>query len=54
VHIPYDKAIYAKRNIIERLFCRIKDWRRIATRYDRKITNYLAAITITAIVSCWL
>lgn len=52
--IPYNKATYAKRNVIERLFCRLKDWRRIATRYDRKIENYLAAVTIAAIVSCWL
>lgn len=53
-HLPYNKAVYAQRNVIERLFCRLKDWRRIATRYDRKINNYLAAITIAAIVSCWL
>jgi transposase len=54
VQFPYDKQIYNKRNVIERMFCRLKDWRRIATRYDRKVQNYLAAITIAAIVSWWL
>ena len=52
--LPYNKAVYAKRNVIERLFCKLKDWRRIATRDDRKVTNSRAAITIAAIVSCWL
>jgi len=33
----YDKAIYRQRNVIERMFCRFKDWRRIATRFDRNI-----------------
>jgi transposase len=36
------------------MFCRFKDWRRIATRFDRKITNFLATITIAAIVIWWL
>lgn len=35
----YDKAIYKQRNIIERMFCRLKDWRRIATRFDRNLKN---------------
>ena len=35
----YDKAIYKQRNIIERMFCRFKDWRRIATRFDRNLKH---------------
>src|ERR1700730_14727638 len=35
----YDKAIYKQRNIIERMFCRFKDWRRIATRFDRNLSD---------------
>src|SRR5690606_1701456 len=31
--IPYDQAAYKARNLVERLWCRLKDWRRIATRY---------------------
>lgn len=50
----YDKAVYRHRNIIERMFCRLKDWRRIATRFDRNITNFMAAVTIAATVIWWL
>jgi putative transposase len=51
---PFDRSAYRQRNVIERTFCRLKDFRRIATRYDRLATNFLAAVTIAAIVSCWL
>ena len=47
---PY---LYRRRNAIERMFCRLKDFRRIATRYDRLAKNFLAAVCIAAIVSCW-
>jgi transposase len=45
---PY---LYRDRNAIERMFCRLKDFRRIATRYDRLATNFLATICIAATVS---
>jgi putative transposase len=35
VSIPYNAALNKKRHKIENMFCRLKDWRRIATRYDR-------------------
>ncbi len=54
IQYDYDKAIYKQRNIVERLFCRIKDWRRIATRFDRNIKNFMAAIAIAATVIWWL
>jgi transposase len=38
------------RNLIERMFCRLKDWRRIATRYDKLATNFDAAVTLAAVV----
>ena len=38
---PLDRRVYRRRNVIERLFCRFKNWRRIATRYDRHASNYL-------------
>jgi transposase len=41
---------YRRRNLIERMFCRMKDWRRIATRYDRLGDNYLAAVALVATV----
>ncbi|MGH6853739.1 MAG: transposase, partial [Methylocella sp.] len=42
------------RNVIERMFCRRKDFRRIATRYDKLAQNYLAALCIAAAVAFWL
>jgi transposase len=50
---PLDRAAYRRRNHIERLFCRLKNWRHIATRYDRLATNYLAAVTLAALVTEW-
>ena len=51
---PFDPVAYKERNVIERTFCRLKDWRRIATRYDKLAQNYLAAVTLAAIVMYWL
>jgi transposase len=45
---------YRDRNAIERVFGRLKDFRRIATRYDRSATNFLAAASLAATVSYWL
>lgn len=50
---PLDRAAYRRRNVIERLFGRLKNWRRIATRYDRLAENYLAAIALVSIVIAW-
>ncbi|MDK1389457.1 IS5 family transposase [Sinorhizobium sp. 8-89] len=50
---PFDPRAYRSRNIIERMFCRLKDWRRVATRYDKLATNFQAAILIAAIVIWW-
>jgi len=36
------------------MFCRLKDYRRIATRYDKLATNFLAAIYLAAAVIWWL
>ncbi|MDX1782443.1 MAG: transposase, partial [Thalassovita sp.] len=41
-------------NRIERMFGRIKDWRRVATRYDRSPTVFLSAIALAATVIFWL
>ena len=47
-------VLYRDRNAIERMFCRLKDFRRVATRYDRLATTFLAAVCIAAAVSYWL
>jgi len=54
IQYDYDKAIYKQRNIIERMFCRLKDWRRIATRFDRNVQNFMGAIALAAAVIWWL
>lgn len=51
--IPYDANTYRQRNLIERAFCRLKDWRRIATRYDKLANNFASAVAIAAIVIWW-
>ena len=50
---PFDKRVYKARNIIERMFCRLKDWRRIATRYDKLAANFSSAVVIAAIIIWW-
>lgn len=50
----FSPALYRARNAIERMFCRLKDFRRVATRYDRLASNFLAAVCIAATVSFWL
>jgi transposase len=51
---PYNRTLYRQRNVIERTINRIKDWRRIATRYDRNVVVYLASLFIVATVTWWL
>ena len=50
----FSPFLYRNRNAIERMFCRLKDFRRVATRYDRSATNFLAAVSVAATVSYWL
>ena len=53
VAYPLDRHAYRRRNQIERLFGRLKNWRRIATRYDRLARNYLAALALVACTTEW-
>jgi transposase len=46
----FSPVLYRGRNAIERMFGRLKDFRRIATRYDRLAANYLAAVCLAATV----
>lgn len=50
----YDKSLYKQRHKIENIFGRIKDWRRVATRYDRCAHTFFSAICIAATVCYWL
>lgn len=49
----FDKSAYRKRNVVERLINRLKQFRRVATRYEKRAVNYLAMVTIAAIL-LWL
>ena len=51
---PFDAEAYKRRNLVERAFCRLKDFRRIATRYDKLACTYAAAVCLAAIVIWWL
>lgn len=51
--IPFSKRKYRKRNLIERCINKLKQFRRIATRYDRKASAYLAFAKLAA-VRLWL
>ena len=46
--IHYDKNLYKKRYKVENMFAKIKDWRRIAMRYDRCAHTFFSAICIAA------
>ena len=50
---PYDKDLYEARSLIENFFCKLKQFRAIATRYDKTARNFLAAIHLAAAV-VWL
>ncbi|GLQ85409.1 DDE transposase [Gluconobacter sphaericus NBRC 12467] len=52
--VKYDKRKYKRRNCIEIMFGRLKDWRRVATRYDRSPTVFFSAICLAATIMFWL
>lgn len=50
----FSPALYRDRNAVERMFGRLKDFRRIGTRYDRRADVYFSAVCLAAAVSYWL
>jgi transposase len=54
VQIPHDRSLYRQRHRIENMFGKLKDWRRIHTRYDRCAHTFMSAICIAATVIFWL
>jgi transposase len=50
---PLDKQLYAQRHLVECCFSKLKQFRRVATRYEKTSRNYLAVITIAAI-ALWI
>jgi len=49
--ITYDRHLYKERNMIERFFGKIKQFRRVATRYDKKAANFLGFVWIASLAS---
>ncbi len=52
--IDHDRTLYRQRHKIENMFARLKDWRRIHTRYDRCAHTFMSAIALAATVIFWL
>jgi transposase len=50
---PLDKHLYAQRHLVECCFSRLKQFRRVATRFEKTARNYLAIVTLAAII-LWL
>jgi len=51
---PYNWHLYKKRHLIENMFAKLKDWQRVATRYDRCAHTFMSAIHIVASVIFYL
>ena len=51
---PFDKTLYKRRHLIENTFSKLKDWRRIATRYDRCAHTFFSAICLAVCVIFYL
>ena len=54
IPIPHDRVLYRQRHKIENMFGKLKDWRRIHTRYDRCAHTFFSAICIAATVIFWI
>lgn len=51
--IPYDKELYKERNLVERFFSKIKNFRRIATRYEKTVLSYASMLFLCSAM-IWL
>ena len=52
--VRFDRTRYKFRWMAEAVFCRLKDFRRVATRYDKLARNYASALAIATIVAYWV
>jgi transposase len=48
--LAFDKTVYARRNVVERCVNRLKQWRGLATRYEKRALNYRAMVVLASIV----
>ena len=54
VQRPYDTELYKERNLVERFFNKLKQFRRVATRYDKLASNFLSAVALCAVLAYWI
>jgi transposase len=52
--IRYDRERYEGRYLIENAFCRLKDFRRVATSYDKLAANFLSGVALVTALAFWL
>jgi transposase len=52
--VRYDKQRYRDRHLVENAFCRLKDFRRVATRYDKLAANFLSGVALATAIAFWL
>ena len=50
----FDRKTYRRRNVVERCVNRLKQWRGIATRYEKRALNYRAAVVIASLMIFWV
>ena len=48
--IPYDKHLYKERNLVERYFNKLKQFRRVMTRFEKKASNFLGMVQVASIM----
>ena len=51
--VAFDRDLYKQRNLIERMFNKLKNWRRVATRYDKTASSFLAFVSLVS-AKLWL
>ena len=54
IQFRFDKTLYKQRHKIENMFGKLKDWRRVSTRYDRCAHTFMSAIIIAATMIFWI
>lgn len=52
--VPYDRERYKDRHLVENAFCRLKDFRRVATRHDKHAANFLSGVALATPLAFWL
>jgi transposase len=52
--VRYDRERYKDRHLVENAFCRLKDFRRVATRYDKLAANFLSGVALATALAFWL